>query len=229
MRRILVPLIFGLVGCAILISLGIWQLRRLEWKQAMLAQIEARIHDAPIPLPATADPEAKYTPVTVTGTTGDELLVLSGQKGIGAGYEVITAFATDDGRRVLLDRGFFPEPQGQYGWEVRHPPTRLSVMGHLHWPQETGSATPPPDPKRNLWFARDVPAMAAALQTEPILVVAARIEGDTQSVTPQPISITGIPNDHLGYAIQWFALAAVWAGMTAFFIWRITRRTNQGA
>ncbi len=229
MRRILVPLIFGLVGCAILISLGIWQLRRLEWKQAMLAQIEARIHDAPIPLPATAGPEAKYTPVTVTGTTGDELLVLSGQKGIGAGYEVISALTTDDGRRVLLDRGFFPEPQGQYGWDVRHPPTRLSVTGHLHWPQETGSATPPPDPKRNLWFARDVPAMAAVLQTEPILVVAARIEGDTQGVTPQPISITGIPNDHLGYAIQWFALAAVWAGMTAFFIWRITRRTNQGA
>lgn len=226
MRRILVPLIFGLVGCAILMSLGFWQLRRLDWKQAMLAQIEARIHDAPITLPATADESAKYTPVTVTGMTGEELLVLSGQKGIGAGYEVITAFTTDDGRRLLLDRGFFAEPQGQQGWQVRHPPTRLTVQGNLHWPQETSPSTPPADATRNLWFARDVPAMAQALNTEPLLVVAARIEGDTQGVTPQPIAITGIPNDHLGYAIQWFAMAAVWAGMTAFLIWRITRRTT---
>ena len=48
MRRYLFPLILGLAGCAILLSLGTWQLRRLAWKQEILAQIEARIGDTPV-------------------------------------------------------------------------------------------------------------------------------------------------------------------------------------
>ena len=50
------------------------------------------------------------------------------------------------------------------------------------------------------------------------------MEGDTQGVTPQPIAITGIPNDHLNYAITWFSLALVWAVMTLALLWRIRRQ-----
>ncbi|TNE91503.1 MAG: SURF1 family protein, partial [Rhodobacteraceae bacterium] len=97
--------------------------------------------------------------------------------------------------------------------------------GNLHWPEETDSYTPKPDEKTGLWFARDVPAMAVRLGTEPVLVVAARVEGDTQGIAPQPITITGIPNDHKQYAITWFLLAIVWAGMTIFLLWRIRRQS----
>ena len=221
-RSILPPLIFGIVATAILMSLGFWQLRRLAWKEAMLAEIQAGI-DAPAqPLPDQIEPSMKYAPVTLSGqTTGDEILVLSGTKERGGGYNVISGFVTDDGRRVLLDRGFIDQDQRR----SPRPPTRLSVRGNLHWPQEKGPATPEPDLEAGIWFARDVPAMAQALDTQPVLIVAAEVAGDAQNVAPIPIAIEGIPNSHLSYAVQWFLFAATCAGMTLWFIWRIRRRT----
>ena len=43
---------------------------------------------------------------------------------------------------------------------------------------------------------------------------------------PIPVDTAHIPNDHLGYAVTWFGLALVWAGMTILYLWRITRRTS---
>ncbi|MFH5774721.1 SURF1 family protein [Paracoccus sp. NGMCC 1.201697] len=221
MRRYLFPLIIGVLGTAILISLGVWQLGRLEWKEDMLAQIQSRIEGPPRPLPARYEPEMKYTPVTLSGrTTGDEIDVLSGTRESGGGYQIVSAFVTDDGRRILLDRGFVDQ-------DHRHaprPPVDLAVIGNLHWPGEKSSSTPAPNLSENIWFARDVPAMAEKLGTEPLLVVAAQVSGDAQGIEPIPVAIQGIPNNHLSYAVQWFMIAAVWAGMTVALIWRIRQR-----
>lgn len=221
MRRYLFPLILGVLGCAILISLGVWQLHRLAWKESMLTDIQRSIEGAPVPLPAAVDPSMKYLPVTVSGTTtGQEIDVLSGTRESGGGYQIVSAFVTDDGRRILLDRGFVDQDHKR----DPRPPVRLDVVGNLHWPQEKGSATPAPNLDQNIWFARDVPAMAKALGTEPVLVVAAEVRGDAQGVEPIPVAIEGIPNNHLSYAVQWFMIAAVWAGMTVALIWRIRQR-----
>ncbi|CAM3075355.1 surfeit locus 1 family protein [Paracoccus aminovorans] len=221
MRRYLFPLIVGVLGCAILISLGLWQLRRLEWKEDMIARIQNGIEAAPVPLPPAVDPTMKYLPVTVSGTTtGDEIDVLSGTRESGGGYQVVSGFVTDDGRRILLDRGFVDQDHKR----DPRPSVRLEVAGNLHWPQEKGSATPAPNLSENIWFARDVPAMAETLGTQPILVVAAEVRGDAQGVAPIPLAVEGIPNNHLGYAVQWFMFAAVWAGMTVALIWRIRQR-----
>ncbi|MTH33637.1 SURF1 family protein [Paracoccus limosus] len=221
MRRYLFPLILGVVGCAILISLGVWQLQRLAWKEAMLDQIQRGIEGAPAPLPASIDPSMKYLPVLVSGTTtGDEIDVLSGTRESGGGYQVVSGFVTDDGRHILLDRGFVDQ---DHKHDPR-PPVHLQVVGNLHWPQEKGSATPAPNLDQNIWFARDVPAMAAQLGTQPVLVVAAEVAGDQQGVQPIPVAIDGIPNNHLSYAMQWFMIAAAWAGMTGALIWRIRQR-----
>lgn len=226
MRRLLFLLIVGAGGVAVLLSLGLWQVRRLHWKEAVIAAIEARIVADPVPFDTLADPDPAtdpYRPVRLSGrTTGEEALVLSGRKGGGAGYEVIAAFETEGGRRILLDRGFLPES----GRGMPRQPVALAVTGNLHWPDETDAFTPAPDTAGGLWFARDVPALAAALGTEPVMVVARDVEGDMQGVEPVPVGIDGIPNDHRNYAITWFSLAAVWAGMTGFFLWRIRRRVT---
>ncbi|WBU57005.1 SURF1 family protein [Paracoccus sediminicola] len=221
-RSIVPPLIFGIVATAILMSLGFWQLRRLEWKESMLTEIQSGIDAAPVALPQQVDSSMKYMPVLIEGrTTGDEILVLSGTKERGGGYNVISAFETAEGRRILLDRGFVDQDQRR----EERPPADLRVRGNLHWPQEKGSATPEPDLEAGIWFARDVPAMAEMLVTEPLLVVAAAAEGETQGVMPIPVSIEGVPNSHLSYAVQWFLFAATCAGMTLWLIWRIRRRT----
>lgn len=226
MRRFLFLLIVGAGGVALLVSLGLWQVRRMHWKEAILAAIEAQVAASPVPLDTLRAPDRShdlYRPVTVSGrTTGQEALVLSGRKGEGAGFEVISAFETGAGRRILIDRGFVPEA----GRDGPRPPVALTITGNLHWPDEADAFTPPPDPATGLWFARDVPAMAGALGTEPVMVVARAVEGPAQGIQPVPVDPSAIPSDHRQYAITWFSLAAVWAGMTAFFLWRIRRRGN---
>ena len=121
---------------------------------------------------------------------------------------------------IMVDRGFLPEDQRAQPRSV----TAARITGTLHWPAETDSFTPPPDEGRAIWFARDVPAMAAVLRTEPVLIVARADTGD--GITPLPVDTVGIPNNHLNYALTWFSLAAVWAGMTLLLLWRIRRRTD---
>ncbi len=221
MRRIAVPLLFGLLGVAILVSLGVWQMQRLAWKQAVLADIEARIAGEPGALPVRIEPERdKYASVAVAGTlTAPELHVLVGAKDLGAGYRLIQPLEIGE-RRIMVDRGFIPlvakdSPRAQG-------PVRL--IGNLHWPQEIDGYTPPPDTDNGIWFARDVPAMAAALGTEPVLLVVRRQEGRAPvGITPLPVGSAGISNDHLQYAITWFSLAFIWLAMTGYLLWRIQR------
>lgn len=226
MQRYLFPLLLGLVGVSILLSLGVWQVRRLAWKEELLASIEARIGGAPTDIVGLTDFDPvrdKYLPVTAAGTTTqDELLVISGRKDQGAGYEVISAFALADGRRIMLDRGFIEEADRD---KVR-PPITLTVVGNLIWPNESDSYTPPPDLGKRLWFARNVTSMSEFLHTQPILVVVRTASGEDPTIVPVPVDTAGIPNDHLGYAITWFSLAAAWAGMTAYLLWRIRQRTH---
>lgn len=219
-RRMIAPLLFGLIGATILIGLGVWQLQRLAWKETMLIEIETRIGAAATALPAAPDPQAdRFLPVTVAGSfTGEELEVLSSRKEIGAGYRVIAVLQTTDGRRVLVDRGFVREADHRTPRTARD----VEVTGNLHWPSEVDSFTPPPDQARNLWFARDVPAMAAALDTETTFIIARTPTGD--GIEPLPVDSSAIPNDHLSYAITWFLLAVVWLGMTVLLLWRIRRR-----
>lgn len=225
MSRYVFPLLLGIVGVAILCSLGTWQVHRLAWKEAMLADIEARIAAPAVDLATVTAPDPErdqYLPVMVRGrTTGQEADVLSGLKEQGTGFEIISAFETSDGRRILLDRGFVPEAQK----DAARPPVDLVVTGNLEWPNEADTYTPEPDLSANLWFARNVADMAASLKTDPILVVIRTAEGDAQGILPMPVDTSGIPNDHLNYAITWFSLAAVWAGMTLYLLWRIRRRT----
>lgn len=221
-RRMIIPLLFGVVGVATLLSLGIWQVQRLQWKQAVLAEIDARIGAAAVDLPSRPDLDAnKFLPVKAEGQlTGEQLDVLVSRKQIGAGYRVIAVLELMDGRRVLLDRGFLVEAARGLPREV----TALTVEGNLLWPDEVDGFTPAPDASRGIWFARDLPAMAAALNAEPLLIVARTETGD--GIEPMPVDSSTIPNDHLNYAITWFLLALVWVGMTVLLLWRMRRKVE---
>ena len=225
MKRLSLTLIFAAACAAILVSLGVWQLQRLEWKRGILTRIETTIAGDPIPLPATPDPEAqKYRPVDLQGTIGEgELHVLVSVKRVGAGYRIIAPFTTDEGRTLLLDRGFVPieeKDRARHTGETR-------VLGNLHWPDDRNSATPDNDVPANIWFARDIDEMATQLGTEPFLVIARSEDPADPGLTPLPVDTRGIPNDHLQYAITWFSLAAIWLIMTAAYVLR-SRKGKEG-
>jgi len=221
-RRMLWPLVFGLVGTAILLGLGTWQVQRMHWKAGVIAEIEARIHDAPVPLPDAPLPDRdRYLPVQVAGVFAtDEIHVMSGQRGAGAGFQIISAFVTEDGRRIMVERGFVPEA----GKNAPRPAQAAHVTGNLHWPQDTDSFTPDPDLGRNIWFSRDVTRMAAHLETEPVLVIARLTNEPAPAARMVPVTVTDIRDNHREYALTWFSLAVIWAGMTAVLLWRIRRQ-----
>jgi len=216
MRRILFLLIFGLSGLVVLLSLGIWQMQRLGWKQEIIAEIDAQVAADPVDLPTSLDPARdKYRAVRVTGTLlPGELHVLVSRKRVGAGYLIIAPFELADGRRILVDRGFTPTTKKNTGRSLGE----MQITGNLHWPNESDGFTPKPDLASNIWFARDVPPMATALGTDPVLLIA-NVRTDP-GVTPLPVDSSAITNDHVQYAITWFSLALVWLAMTVYFLWR---------
>lgn len=219
MGRLAFLLIFGLGGAAILISLGVWQMQRLAWKQDLIADIETRIAAAPVPLPDILDPERDaYLPVEVTGMLSPAYLqVLVSKKGAGAGYRIIRPMLRNEGR-IMVDMGYVTTTDASGLLFEEGPP--LTIVGNLQWPQETDGFTPAPDLDNNIWFARDVEAMANALGTDPVLVVRRDAPQLGGPLSPLPVDTSAIPNDHLQYAITWFSLAAIWSTMTFFFLRR---------
>ncbi len=228
MGRFLFLIIVGLGGVAILAALGIWQVQRLAWKKALLAEIEIRIDAPPVALPTNPDPDAdRYLPVAVAGIFDNAAIrILASRRHTGAVYRIIRPMTLAEGRRILVDTGWIEDDAS-----LRPPPeTPVQLTGNLHWPRESDAFTPEPDEGANIWFARDVPRMARALGTEAILVVLRDAPDDDLGVTFWSVDTEGIPNDHLQYAITWFSLACVWAGMTAIFLLRARRgaQTTQG-
>lgn len=223
--RLWFGLIVGVVGVGILVSLGIWQVQRLAWKEDLLARIETQIAAPPVPLRQALEPEVqRYSPVTVTGAFDVEtppIRILASRKTVGAVYRIIRPFQAEDYGRILVDTGWVVDDAGT-------PPAlsagRITLVGNLDTPNEADGFTPAPDLDGNIWFARDVPQMARALSTEPALVVLRDAPESDLGVTPWPVDTAGIPNDHLQYAITWFSLAVIWGAMTVYFLLR-TRRS----
>ena len=220
MNRRIPLLIFGVVGAAILMSLGFWQLQRMTWKSGILTEIDRRLAEPPVGLPVNPDAVAdKYLRVEVSGSIEEtELHVLTFGE-TSPGFRVIAPMVLDDGRRILVDRGFIPEGQ-------KNAPRvggNATAVGSLVWPQETDKYVPGPNLERNIWFARNVPLMAAALDTEEVMLAIAR-STNNEGITPQRVSIN-ISNRHLEYVMTWFSLAVIWIGMTGYALSRIKRKT----
>lgn len=224
MVRTITAAVLLIAGLALFVGLGLWQLQRLEWKEGILAEIEAMIGAEPVALPAEPDPEAdRYRPVRVAGSfEAAELFVLVSTRDRGAGFRLISPFVTAEGRRILVDRGFVPSDR-------REAPRSFGpaeITGNLHWPDERTGSTPEDDVAGNWWYARDVARMAAHLGTEPVLVIAKSVTDP--GVQPLPVDTASVRNKHLEYAMTWFLFAATWVMMTGFALWRISRRNRQG-
>lgn len=227
-RKTVFALLFGVGGVAFLLSLGVWQTQRLFWKLDLIAGMEAQLAEPPEPITGDeTDAADNFHPASAVGRFaegGDRALFLTSIKPFGPGHRVIEPFTLAGGKRILVDRGYAPD-----GAEIAPPPPgEVRVVGALHWPLETSSFTPPPNLESGLWFARDVPALAEALGTEPVMLALSEPEPvpglDEESYRarwpkPTPLKVD-LPNNHLGYAFTWYSLAVVWLVMTVLLVRR---------
>jgi len=227
-----------LAALGVLIGLGVWQLKRLAWKEGLIAQIEARIDSDPISLKeaerlAREGTDPSYYRVTVEGRLlHDKELYLYALSEGKPGWHVITPLEATTGEIVLIDRGFVPD-------ERKDPSSRsqgqieglTKVTGILRLPDKQALFTPDNEPSANRWFWRDLDAMSGALFPEGTVMVAPFFLEADASPVPGGWPKGGqtrleIPNVHLQYAITWFLLAAALLIIYAVFVFgRYRRRT----
>ena len=155
--------------CAVFCALGAWQLQRLQWKNALIAQVDQRVNAAPVaPSPAAwaslSGHNDNYRHLRLEGRFLDHLSVqVQAVTELGAGHWVLTPFigrsdGSDSDAVVLVNRGFIP----QGATPVNAGPDPVSITGLLRMSEPGGGFLRDNDPARQRWYSRDVAAIGAA-------------------------------------------------------------------
>lgn len=222
---------------AALLGLSYWQVERLSWKQALIARVDQRVHAEPVDAPARAQWDAvnraddEYRRVAVQGTFDhDKETLVYASTTLGPGYWVLTPLVLADGTSILINRGFVPtekrDPASRAEGQISGP---VKVTGLLRITEPKGTLIKSNDPANDRWYARDVAAIAEQRHVSDVAPYF--IDADA---TPNPggLPVGGLtqisfPNNHLVYAITWFILAIMAAGLLAFVVRseRCARRT----
>jgi surfeit locus 1 family protein len=237
-RRLLWPGLMTAVMLIVLLGLGTWQVKRLLWKQALLAQVDRAETAAPVPLPeaATRSTPSPFTKVSATGTflPGQAALygadVRTTAAGPTMGARLIVPMKQTNGDVILVDRGWVPLARTG---PVDQPEGIVTVSGYIrpgdteHW---FSAADDPParrfftlDPKAigEAVGQPDVPPFILVVLAPPAASVAA-----TGGALPDPVSahwpdparhLPRPPNSHLSYAVTWYGLAM--ALLAIFIVW----------
>ena len=232
-RPRLLPAAATAVVALVCLALGVWQLERLVWKSNLIAERQAAIHAAPVPVPETLE-EARHLefhPVIAEGVFLNDKEIFLGAAAPGGGtpgLQVLTPLRLKDDRILFVNRGFVPsalkDPEKRRAGQLTGP---VRITGLLRLPHgRPGWFVPDNRPDLNYWFWVDPPPMAAATSLSDVMPF--YIDADA---TPNPggwpkggVTHIDLPNDHLQYAITWFALAA--AAVVVYIVWR--RQTGQG-
>jgi surfeit locus 1 family protein len=225
-RPSLVPTLVAAPIVLLCLGLGAWQVQRLHWKEGLIAAREAAVAAAPMPAPVGLDQARRleFHPITATGVfLNDKEIDLHAISDPGAeGYQILTPLREASGRIIFVDRGFvlteLRDPARRSAGELAGTVTiagllRLPPVGRPNW------FLPDNNPQQNHWFWVDLPAMAAAdhlADVAPFYLAADK--------TPNPggwpqggVGLPELPNNHLQYAITWFALAAAMAAIYVIY------------
>ena len=220
-----------LCGVAAGVSLGQWQLDRREEKlrliaaQSLAANVEAKALDATLPAP---DPEFA-APVQVSGRfVPDRQLIsenrfLDGQLGV----EIWTPLQLDSGQVLLVNRGWIglPEYSKQREALLAVGSQRRTVTGLWRSLPESGWHLDADLCGRMQWpLAVNYPRFPelACLFSGPLLQGVLLLDAEADDGFARSWGYAGMPPEkHLGYAVQWFALAA-----TIFIVFIVVNLKN---
>ena len=239
--------IFTLVMAASFTGLGVWQLQRRTAKHQLISALNERLAAAPVALPPAAQwpaltPAAdEFRRVTYSATYAalpDAMVYSSGsavrEDVSGPGTWAFLPSRLEGGETVVVNAGFVQNTMQDRAQQdravsrlVTGQPVRLT--GYIRFPESAGPLTPADNPAKRLWFTRDHLAMARALGWEsgkPIAPFYVDLEAPVpESGIPRPGRLTvHLKDDHLQYAITWFALAL--AVVIAFGVWLRTPRSG---
>ncbi len=216
------------------VALGSWQVVRLQWKLDLIERIEARVHAAPVAAPEPAQWPAitpashEYRHVLAEGTFDYAAsAAVQAVTELGRGFWVMTPLRTADGSTVLVNRGFIPEAERDRA-KTPGAPGPVRVTGLLRISEPGGGFLRDNAPSEDRWHSRDVAAIGSARGLTRLAPYF--IDADAPAVKPPPgepiggLTVIAFHNNHLVYALTWYALAAMVAG--AFFWLRRAGRST---
>lgn len=223
---------FALGALAVLIGLGTWQMKRLQWKNALVAKIETRLGEQPATIAEILNlrqsaGDIEYRPVMVQGVfdhaKARHVYALGNGK---AGWHIYTPLKLGEKRFVFVNRGFFLDPLGGTAPRLVKPEGTLEVRGLVRTPpSEKGIFTPANDLTGNKFYWRDFSNMVASVHDKtdvsfaPFFIDEAPAAQGVSGVWPRPgTTRVNLSNRHLEYAITWYGLALALVGVYAFFM-----------
>lgn len=212
-RRRSPAFLIGLTSIALLLfsgfaALGIWQVQRLGWKRDLIARVDARIHAAPVPAPDRAARADEYRRVATSGTfLHDKAALVQASTMLGPGFWLLAPLRRPDGSIVLVNRGFVPDRRTGYD----RPAGNVRVTGLLRLSEPGGGFLRDNDPAADRWYSRDVAAIARSrgVKAIPDYFIDAQASPSRQAYPVGGLTVVRFPNNHLQYAITWFAMAAM--------------------
>jgi surfeit locus 1 family protein len=232
LRGMVVPAAAALAGFVVLVGLGMWQLERKEWKEALIATLERRLAEPPVALP----PAARWPHMTAESAEflrvrllvewlrdRDAALVYTAGSTLrddvtSQGYFVFAAARALGAGTVVINRGFVPDKTYPHASGVQE------IMGVLRLPEQPSWFVAAHDAAGVVWHVRDHRAMAALKGWGEVAPFYVEQEAPVPpGGLPHPATLkVNLRNDHLQYAITWFGLAAVLVVMMV--IWTVRRR-----
>lgn len=214
--------VLSLTVFALLIGLGVWQIERRAWKLALIDRVEQRVHAPAQPIPPLAAWPAvtaandEYRHVSVTGRfLNDRETLVQAVTEEGLGYWVLTPLRGDDGTLVLINRGFVPSERRDASTRLDgNPDGQIEVTGLLRMTEPKGGFLRTNVPEHNRWYSRDVAAIAAARSLHDVAPFFIDADAGSRSGSGPigGLTVVRFPNNHLIYALTWFALAFMLAG-----------------
>lgn len=221
-RRLLLPVLVVLPTLAVLLALGTWQVNRLAWKTDLLARIAAAEAAAPVPLTATPAPFAK---VVAAGRFdyGREALLGLEVRGAVLGARLLTPLLREGAEPILVDRGWVPLERDR---PVARPEGAVQVTGFVRPGETAGMFAAADDVPGRRFYTFDPVAIGGALGLPRVAPFGLVALGEAEGL-PQPARALPRPsNNHLGYVITWYGLAAALVGV--FLAWA-RRRLKESA
>jgi surfeit locus 1 family protein len=210
---------------ALTFALGTWQVYRWDRKKKILAYREDRRVAPPLPLPPpdVLDAEAlEFRRVTARGRFDHFFEVRVGPKMVEgtAGDFLLTPLLLEDGRRVLVNRGFVPRDltgTGAGAAAVTRPQETVDLTGVVRKSEEKRFFTPDNDAARGLWFWMDHTALGEACGGLDYGVRLDAVRSSDAQRDEPPVggqTVYYVPNNHVTYIATWYGLTVALAAMS---------------
>ncbi len=231
--------IIVIIGVIILVNLGFWQLRRLEQRRALNAEIIAGLNAAPVAL--TGEPvnpaELQRRRVTVTGVFDNaENMILQNRPFQGKpGVELLTPLKiTGSNQAVIINRGWIPldqvTPQVRHAYDITGEVT-ITGLAYRNQPQPGGylvipdPTLAPGETRLDKWFRVDTERISQQLAYPLLPLYVKQSPGADPAEMPRREEDFDLSEgSHLSYAIQWFTFGLVLVGVYASFLWQESRK-----